>query len=63
MQDSIVLRNDTLLKLRGKQSTMTMRLFWFLAEQNSYHKKTWPIDKIKKYELFERIATSNPQPY
>ena len=56
MQDSIVLRNDTLLKLRGKQSTMTMRLFWFLAEQNSYHKKTWPIDKIKKYELFERIA-------
>lgn len=56
MRDNIVLRNDTLFKLRGKQSTMTMRLFWFLAEQNSYHKATWPIDKIKKYELFERIA-------
>lgn len=59
MHDNIILRNDTLTKLRGKQSTMTMRLFWFLAEQNSYHKSTWPIDKIKKYDLFERIAIIN----
>ena len=56
--DSIVIRDDTLIKLRGRQKGMTMRLFWLLAEQNSYHKGTWPIEKMRKDDLLRRIAVS-----
>ncbi len=58
LRDSIVIRDDTLIKLRGRQKGITMRLFWFLAEQNSYHKPTWPVEKVRKDILMSKIAVS-----
>lgn len=57
MKDKIILRNDTLVKLNGRQGDLTMRLLWYLAEQRSYHKQqTWPKDSIEKSKLMDMIA-------
>jgi hypothetical protein len=54
--DFVTLPSDILQRLKGRQSTMTMRLFWFLVEQFSYHKHTYPNEKKNKSDLFSEIA-------
>jgi hypothetical protein len=53
----VTMRKDTLQKLSGKTPDITMKLFWWLAEQHSYKgTPIYPTVKVRKNELFQRIA-------
>jgi hypothetical protein len=54
--DFVTLPSDILQRLKGRQGTMTMRLFWFLVEQYSYHKNSYPLESKNKADLFSEIA-------
>lgn len=54
--DFLKLPSDILQRFRGNQSKLTMRLFWYLAEQRSLNKRTYPKEKKTKSELFSEIA-------
>lgn len=54
--DFLILPSDILTRLKGRQSKLTMRLFWFLVEQRSYKKPTYPEERKFKSELFNEVA-------
>ena len=55
--DFVTLRKDTLQKLGGRTSDLTMKLFWFLTEQHSYKtREGYPLVRIFKDELLNHIA-------
>lgn len=56
LHDFIALPDDILERLKGRQGSLTMRLFWYLVEQRSYKKKTYPLERTKKAELLSEIA-------
>lgn len=56
LKDFITLPTDILERLRGRQKKITMRLFWFLCEQRSYHKNSYPLEHVKKADLLSEIA-------
>lgn len=56
LKDFITLPTDILERLRGRQKKITMRLFWLLCEQRSYHKKSYPLEHVKKADLLSEIA-------
>lgn len=55
-RDFVILPSDILTRLKGRQSTLTMRLFWFLVEQRSYKKPTYPVERKFKSELYDEVA-------
>lgn len=56
LKDFITLPTDILERLRGRQKKITFRLFWFLCEQRSYHKNSYPLEHVKKADLLSEIA-------
>lgn len=55
LNDFAVLRKDTLMKLKGRQMKITMRLLYYLIEKRSYDPDNLN-HRVSKIDLFNRIA-------
>lgn len=55
LNDFAVLRKDTLMKLKGRQMKITMRLLYYLIEKRSYDPENLN-HRVSKIDLFNRIA-------